>query len=511
MQKVALIVLDGFGITSKAPEENAITVANTPVFNDLFAKRYTALEAAGRAVGLPDGQMGNSEVGHLTIGTGRIIKQNLVAIEDMLDDGSFAKIPAFLEGIEHCRKYNSNLHLLQLFTEGGVHAMNSHLQRIIALLPTDIQVYLHLFTDGRDLPPQSALAMMDAFEVFLQAYPHVKIASIGGRYYGMDRDNNRERIQKSYDEMIFGQLQTSDTPSEYIAKQYEQAINDEFIIPVSFIDAEQISEGDAVFHLNFRSDRGREMTQALMVSQDPQNAKDYPTRSRNFGTRTLRNLYIATMTKYYKEYTGPLFIPESDIKHTLGEVISQHEARQLHIAETEKFAHVTKFFNGDKQVVYDGEKDILIPSHKVATFDLDPEMSAQEILDAFTTNANDYNFVVVNFANGDMVGHTGFLAAAVQSVKRLASCVETIIDFCKHNEFDLLITADHGNCEEMGSPEAPMTAHTTNKVPLWYIKNGQVQQTVAEGGLADIAPTVLSLMGIAIPEEMTGKNLVVKN
>ena len=511
MQKVALIVLDGFGITSKAPEQNAITVANTPIFNDLFAKRYTALEASGRAVGLPAGQMGNSEVGHMTIGTGRIIKQNLVEIEDMLNEGSFAKLPAFLDGIAHCRKHSSNLHMLQLFGPGGVHAMDTHLQKIIALLPTDIQVYLHLFTDGRDLPPQSALELMDAFEVFLLAYPHVKIASIGGRYYGMDRDNNRERVQKSYDEMVFGQLQTSDTPSEYIAKQYEQAINDEFIIPVSFIDAEQITAGDAVFHLNFRSDRGRQMTQALMVSKDPQNAKEYPTRSRNFGVRTLPNLYIATMTKYYKEYNGPLFVKESDIKHTLGEVIASHEARQLHIAETEKFAHVTKFLNGDKQIVYDGEKDILVPSHKVATYDLDPEMSAQEILDAFVANANDYNFVVINFANGDMVGHTWILSAAVQAVKKLASCVETIIDFCKHNDFDLLITADHGNCEEMGSPEAPMTAHTMNKVPLWYIQNGKIQQTVAEGGLSDIAPTVLSLMGIAIPAEMTGKNLVVKS
>ena len=508
MQKVALIILDGFGINTKTPEENAIALAHTPTFNQLFTQLHTQLDASGRAVGLPEGQMGNSEVGHMTIGTGRIIKQNLVEIEDILDDGSFANIPAFLEGIDHCRKNSSNLHLIQLFGPGGVHAMDTHLEKIIALLPRDINVYLHLFTDGRDLPPQSALELMKKFEIFLTQYPQVKIASIGGRYFGMDRDNNRERVQRSYDEMVFGQLQTSDTPSEYIAKQYEQLINDEFIIPVSFIDAEQIAVGDAVFHLNFRSDRGREMTQALMVSRDPALGKMYPTWQAGFSVRTIKNLYIATMTKFYKEYVGPLFIQESDIKNTLGELIAAHEARQLHVAETEKFAHVTKFFNGDRHIVYDGEKDILVPSHKVATYDLDPEMSAQEILDAFTTNAKDYDFTVVNFANGDMVGHTGITPAAVQAVKKLDACVATVIEFCKENDIDLLITADHGNCEEMGTIDAPMTAHTTNLVPFWYFKKGEVQQSVAKGGLSDIAPTVLNLMGIALPEEMTGKNLL---
>ena len=325
--------------------------------------------------------MGNSEVGHMTIGTGRINKQNLVKIQDMLDDGSFVKLPEYLDGIEHCRKYKSNLHMLQLLGPGGVHAMDTHLYSLIKQLPTDINVYLHLFADGRDVGPKSGADYMQALELFLQDYPHVIIASLSGRYYGMDRDNNRERVQKSYDEIMYGQLQTNDTPSDHMRKCYERELTDEFLPPVNFMDGEQLLDNDAVFFLNFRSDRARQMTQALMVSQDPSIARHYPTRSQNFMTRTIRNLYIATMTNYYKEYTGKVFIKSPTIVNTLGQVVSDHEATQLHVAETEKFAHVTKFFNGDKQVVYPGEKDILVPSHKVATYDMDPAMSAQEILD----------------------------------------------------------------------------------------------------------------------------------
>jgi 2,3-bisphosphoglycerate-independent phosphoglycerate mutase len=266
----------------------------------------------------------------------------------------------------------------------------------------------------------------------------------------MDRDNNWERIQKSYDEIMFGQLQTSDTPTEYIAKQYELGIMDEFLLPVSFIGAEQIENGDTVFHLNFRSDRARQMTQAIMVSSKPSLTKEYSARPTNgFTLKQLHDVYLVTMTKYYKEYDGPMFIKESDIKHTLGETISSAEGRQLHIAETEKFAHVTKFFNGDRQIVYDGEKDILVPSHKVATYDLDPEMSAQEIFDQFVAHAKEFDFVLVNFANGDMVGHTGKMDAVIKAVQKLDTMISQIIAFCKINNFDLLVTADHGNCEEM--------------------------------------------------------------
>jgi len=508
MQKVALFILDGVGINTKTPEENAIIQAKAPTIHNLLSQLHTQLDASGRAVGLPEGQMGNSEVGHMTIGTGRISKQNLVEIQDMLDDGSFVKLPEYLDGIEHCRKYKSNLHLLQLLGSGGVHSIDTHLYSLIKQLPTDVNTYLHFFSDGRDVPPTSGADFMEAVEKFIEDYPHVVIASVAGRYYGMDRDNNWDRIQKAYDEIMFGQLQTNDKPSEHMRKTYLRELTDEFLPPVNFMDGEQIEDGDAIFFLNFRSDRARQLTQALMVSQDESIAKSYPTRSPYFMPKQIRNLYLVTMTNYYKEYTGLTFIKWWAVPNTLGEVVSNHEARQLHIAETEKFAHVTKFFNGNQQVVYPGERDVLVPSHKVATYDMDPQMSAQEIIDECLKDGADYDFIVINIANGDMVGHTGIMAAAINAVEKMDATTQTMIDFCKANHFDLLITADHGNCEEMGTPEAPMTSHTTNLVPFWYIVDGQVKPSKDLGGLADIAPTVLKLMGIPQPKEMTGVSLV---
>jgi 2,3-bisphosphoglycerate-independent phosphoglycerate mutase len=277
---------------------------------------------------------------------------------------------------------------------------------LIKVIPNDIPTFLHLFTDGRDMPPQSALELMIAFETFLTAFSHIKIASIGGRYFGMDRDNNRERVQKAYDEIVFQQTQTSDTPSTYLRKQYEAGKTDEFLPPVSFVGGEAISDGDSVFYYNFRTDRGRELTQALMVSQFPEKAASYPQWTGNFMTKPLHNVYLATMTRYYKEYDGAIFLEKKEIIHTLSEVLAQQDIRQLHLAETEKYAHVTKFFNAEKDIVYDGQKNILIPSHKVATYDLDPEMSAQEIMDTFQKEVQHFDFFIINFANGDMVGHT---------------------------------------------------------------------------------------------------------
>lgn len=466
------------------------------------------MAASEKAVGLPMGQMGNSEVGHMTIGAWRVIKQNLVEIDDELDDGSFAKLPEFKAGIAHCKENDSTLHLIQLFWPGGVHASDAHLKKILKIIPKDINVSLHLFGDGRDLAPNSMLDLMKDFEKFLTKFPNVKISSLAWRYYGMDRDNNRERIQKSYDEIVFGQLQTSDTPSEYIAKQYEQLITDEFIKPVSFTRGDQIESDDAVFHLNFRSDRARQMTQAIMVSMHKKIAEEYPTRDRHFLIKRLSNIYFVAMTKFYKEYEWPTFIKEVDIKNTLSEVISRKELRQMHLAETEKFAHVTKFFNGDRQIVFDGEKDILVPSHKVATYDLDPEMSAQEIYNEFIHKAKDFDFIVTNFANGDMVGHTGQMDKVITAIKKLDTIVGELITFCNKNNYELLITADHGNSDDMGTPESPMTAHSMNPVPCRYISKGKVQSLKKSWSLADIAPTVLKIMGIAIPKEMTGKSLI---
>lgn len=508
MKKLALIILDGFGINSKTPKENAIAQAKAPTLNKLWKADYAALLASGKAVGVPEGQMGNSEIGHMTIGTGRIIKQSMVEIDDMLDNGSFKKLPEFQAGIDHCKKRHSNLHLIQIFGPGWVHGYDSHLKKILPLIPKDINVNLHLFTDGRDLAPQSAHSLMVEFEKFLENFENVKISSLSGRYFGMDRDNNWDRVQKAYDEIFFGQIQTSDSPSEYIAKSYEKLVNDEFILPVCFTDGDQIEDDDAIFHLNFRSDRARQLTQAIMASIHPDEAKKHTKRSKGFLTKTLRNVYFATMTLYYPEYDGPVFIKSAEIKNTLGEVIAHNEMRQLHLAETEKFAHVTKFFNGDKQVIYDGEKDILVPSHKVATYDLDPEMSAQEIYDEFVKHANNFDFVVVNFANGDMVGHTGFMPAAIKAVEKLDQVVWQLITFCQKNKFEMLITADHGNCDEMGTTEKPMTAHTLNPVPCRYISGGKAQKIAKKWWLSDIAPTVLKIMEVKAPKEMTGKSLV---
>ncbi len=508
MQKVALIILDWFGINNKKPQENAITQANTPTFDRLFNQPYASLLASWKAVWVPEWQMGNSEIGHLTIWSGRIIKQSLVEIEDLLDDWSWGDIPEFQGAIQHCIDNDSNLHLIQVLWPGWVHGSDSHLRKIIKIIDPNINVNLHLLCDGRDLEPQSAYDLMVEFQDFLKDFPNVKISTIWWRYFGMDRDNNRDRIQKAYDEIVFWQMQTSDDPSDYIKKSYEKWINDEFIIPVTFIDGDQLEDGDAVIHLNFRSDRARQLTQAISASIDPDLLKTISNRNQNFMIKKLNNIYLATMTRYYPEYKWAVIIKDMNIKNTLGEVLSKNEARQLHIAETEKFAHVTKFFNGGKQIVYNGEKDILVPSHKVATYDLDPEMSAQEIYDEFVQNAKDFDFVVVNFANWDMVGHTWVMSAAIQAVEKLDQLTGQLIDFCKKNNLDMLITADHGNCEEMWTQENPQTAHSTNPVPCRYIKNWEVQKIKPKWWLSDIAPTVLKLMNIEKASEMTWNSLV---
>ncbi len=508
MKKLTLIILDGFGINNKTPKQNAIIQADSPVFKKLFKESYASLDASEKAVGLPKGQMGGSEVGHMIIGAGRIIKQNLVVIDDMLDSWAFAKLPEFKTGIAHCKKNSSTLHLIQLFGPGGVHAMDSHLNKILKSIPKDITVAIHLFGDGRDLAPDSMLELMKKFEKYIEQFPNVNISSLAWRYYGMDRDNNRERIQKAYDEITFGQLMTSDKPSAYIAKQYEKLITDEFLPSVSFVGADQVEDGDTVFFLNFRSDRARQMTQAILVSMDKKNADLYPNRDRHFTLKRLNDIYFVAMKKFYKEYEWPLFIKETIIKNTLSEVISHNELRQLHLAETEKFAHVTKFFNGDRHIVFDGEKDILVPSHKVATYDLDPMMSAQEIYDQYIERAKEFDFVVVNFANGDMVGHTGKMAAVIIAIKKLDEIMRNIISYCDKNDIQLLITADHGNSDDLWTPEVPITAHTTNPVPCWHIVKGKAQKIKKTWSLIDVAPTILKCMGIKIPKEMTGKSLV---
>ena len=508
-KKVALIILDWFGLTEKEPDRNAIVQANTPTFDYLFSKSYAKINASWRAVGLPDGQMWNSEVWHTTLWTGRVIKQSLVEISDLFDEWKFADIESFKEWIEHVKENWSKLHLLWLFGPGWVHSIDTHMTNMIKIIPSDVQTYIHFFLDGRDVPPQSAAWYMKDFEEFLKNYPNVKISTLWGRYWGMDRDNNRDRVQKAYDEIVFQQTQTSDTPTQYIQKRYEAGESDEFLTPVSFLWAEWIEDGDTVFYLNFRADRARQVTQALMVSQNPKKAELYEKWSNAFITKSMQNLYLVAMTKYYKEYDGPTFLVPKDINNTLSQVLSDHDLRQFHLAETEKFAHVTKFFNAEKEIVYDWQKNTIIPSHKVATYDLDPAMSAPEILKTLLEESSNFDAFIVNFANGDMVGHTWILPAAMKAVETLDEVMAKLLDWSKRDDVDLLITADHGNCEEMWLESAPKTSHTTNLVPFWYIHEWEPQDNIEKSGwLSDMAPTMLTLFWIDVPEEMTGHSLI---
>ena len=508
-KKVALIILDWFGLTDIEPERNAIVQAKTPTFDYLFSKPYAKIATSWRATWLPDGQMWNSEVWHATLWTGRIIKQSLVEISDLFDEWKFADLEPFKKWIEHVRKNGSKLHLLWLFGPGGVHSVDTHMTNMIKIIPSDIQTYIHFFLDWRDVPPQSAAWYMKDFEDFLKDYPNVKISTLWWRYRWMDRDNNRDRVQKAYDEIVFQQTQTSDTPTEYIQKRYDAWETDEFLTPVSFLWAEWIEDGDSVFYLNFRADRARQMTQALIVSQNSKKAELYEKWNKWFIVKNMPNLYFVAMTKYYKEYDWPTFLVPKDIKNTLSEVLSNHDLRQFHLAETEKFAHVTKFFNAEKEIVYDWQKNTLIPSHKVATYDLDPAMSAPEILKTLLEETSNFDAFIVNFANGDMVWHTGVLSAAIKAVETLDWIVDRLLQWSKDENVDILITADHGNCEEMWPENAPKTSHTTNLVPLWYIHDWEPQDNIEkEWWLSDMAPTMLTLFGIDVPEEMTGHSLI---
>ncbi|MDD2870943.1 MAG: 2,3-bisphosphoglycerate-independent phosphoglycerate mutase [Candidatus Gracilibacteria bacterium] len=494
-KKIGLIILDGFGINEKI-ENNAIKKANTPTFDKLFASEHTSLEASEEYVGLPKGQMGNSEVGHMAIGSGRLLKQDLVEISDLFKDKQFKNITEYQNAINHAKKYNSKIHLLTLFGSGGVHAYIDHLEGIIKIIPSDIKVCLHLFSDGRDLSRDSMLAEFEEFLKFVNNYSNVEITTISGRFFAMDRDNNWDRTKKTYDCMVYANNKTDLTPTEYIKQNYKNEVYDEFFEPVNFT-GNVVENNDVIFHLNFRSDRGIQL------------AKCFDDLEIGFERKKLENIYLCTMTKYYKEYDKYVFIKAKEVNNTLGEILSKNNMTQLHLAETEKFAHVTKFFNGGKQIVYEGEKDILIPSPKVATYDLKPEMSAHEVFETYEKECENFDFTVINFANGDMVGHTGNMQAAMKTVETLDHIVGKLIEISREKNIDYYITADHGNCEMMFDDNGEMvTSHTTNRVPFWYIHDGintHLKQKI--GTLADIAPTILDNFGIEIPSEMSGKIL----
>lgn len=501
-----LMILDGFGY-NKDTYGNAIAQAYTPELDKIFAKfPKTTLQACGLAVGLPEGQMGNSEVGHLNIGAGRIVYQELTRITKEIEDGVFSNNTVMNEAMEHVLKNHSALHLLGLVSDGGVH---SHINHLLALIDMAVEkgvkeLYVHCFLDGRDVPPCCAAAYIQQLEAHMNKVGLGKIASIAGRYYAMDRDKRWDRVNAAYDTMTLGNNLRAASADEALKVAYERDENDEFVQP-TFIDHGQVvNDNDAMIMFNFRPDRAREITRAFV-------ANEFDGFQRK---KKLENLYYVCMTQYDAEMPNVhIAYPPQSLKATLGEYLSDLGLTQLRIAETEKYAHVTFFFNGGVEAPNKNEKRILIPSPKVATYDLQPEMSAylvtEKVLEEIASDK--YDVIILNFANADMVGHTGIMEATVAAIETLDKCVPQIVDAVLKKDGQILLTADHGNADNMLDENGNVvTAHSLNQVPLLHISDNPVQ--LRDGGkLADLAPTLLDLMGIAIPNEMTGESLIKKN
>ncbi len=503
----ALIILDGFGINTSS-EGNAIQAANKPNLDSFFQKYpNTIIHTSGMDVGLPKGQMGNSEVGHTNIGAGRIVYQELTRITKSIEDGDFFDKKEFLDAIENCKTNQSGLHLFGLLSDGGVHSHNTHLYALIDLAKKKglKDVFVHCFFDGRDVPPDSGLGFVKELEARLEQTGVGRIASVMGRYYAMDRDNRWERVIQAYEAMVLGKGLSAASGSEAVEKSYAREEYDEFIKPTVIMEGGKpvatIGANDSVIFFNFRPDRAREITRTFV---DP----DFNGFERPNG---FFPLHYVCMTQYDKTLpnVSVAFKPES-LTNTFGEYISRHGLKQLRIAETEKYAHVTFFFNGGVETMYEGEDRALIPSPKVATYDLKPEMSAYEVTEEVLKRIDSkvYDVIVLNFANCDMVGHTGFFNAAKAAVEAVDDCVGRIVKAVQAQDGVVLITADHGNAEQMIDVETggPFTAHTTNVVPLIGIGLGDRQ--LKEGRLADLAPTMLELLGLEKPSEMTGESLL---
>jgi len=506
-KRVILIIMDGWGHGTK-PEASAIAQANTPFINSLY-KNYpnTELFTHGINVGLPDGQMGNSEVGHLNIGAGRIVYQELLRINNSVKSGDLAQNKTFLASIAYAKQNNKPLHLIGLVSDGGVH---SHTQHLMAMCQIAVaqglhpnQIFIHAFTDGRDTDPKSGYAYLKELITFLKEKKCGRIASVCGRYYAMDRDNRWERIKLAYDLLTQAKGKPSTDALQAITQSYAAGVTDEFILPISIKDASgnplsTIKEGDAVVCFNFRTDRCREITKALTQ-------QDFP----EYEMKKL-SLHFTTMTVYDSSFKNIHNIFDNDdLKNTLGEVIAQNHLTQLRIAETEKYPHVTFFFSGGREKMFQGESRTMAPSPKVATYDLQPEMSAFEITEKVSEvlNKKAADFICLNFANADMVGHTGVFSAGIKACETIDTCVNKVVTTALANGYAILVTADHGNADYMINEDgSPNTAHTTNPVPLFLIDN-DFKPALHNGTLSDIAPTVLKLMQLPQPTEMTGKSL----
>ncbi len=504
-----LMILDGFGDNANK-QGNAVELANTPNL-DKLKKKYccTDIYTSGKYVGLPDGQMGNSEVGHTNIGAGRIVYQELTRITKSIEDGDFFSIPEFLDAIENCKKHHSKLHILGLVSDGGVHSHIRHLYGLLEMAKRrDFEdVYVHCFLDGRDTPPASAENYITQLQEKMKEKGVGKIATLAGRFYAMDRDKRWQRIQKAYDAMVFGKGEKAQTPTKAIEDSYQKEVFDEFVVPTVMCNANEepiakIEDNDSVIFFNFRPDRARQITRALV---DPE--------FNEFETKKM-NLYFVCFTSY--DETMPnvhIAFKKEPLKNTFGEIVSKHGLKQLRIAETEKYAHVTFFFNGGEEKQYPGEDRILVPSPKVETYDMKPEMSAYEVTDKVceALENDKYDVIILNFANSDMVGHTGNLDAAIKAVEAVDKCIGRISKIIEEKKGNLIITADHGNAEQMIDYKTgePHTAHTTNPVPT-ILMTSENYKLKENGKLADLAPTMLDLMGIDKPEEMTGESLLIR-
>ena len=505
---IALIIMDGWGIGNPDDPNNAIAVGKTPNLDGLTAKYpHAQLQASGEYVGLPDGQMGNSEVGHTNIGAGRIIYQELTRITKAIKEGSFFENEALLAAINDAKKNGGALHLMGLVSPGGVHSHSNHLYGLLELAKRQglSEVYVHAFLDGRDVPPASAAEYLEELEKKIKEIGIGKIAVISGRYYAMDRDKRWERVVKAYDAIAKGEGKTAKSAAEAIQASYAdksekpEGVTDEFVVPVVIDGYKGMKSGDGVIFFNFRPDRARELTHAF-------------TDETFDGFQRVEGLKLSftTMTQYEKGLNVRIAYPPQSIENTLGEVVSKAGLKQLRIAETEKYAHVTFFFNGGVEKEYEGEDRILVPSPKVATYDLQPEMSAIEVTDKVVEaiKSGKYDFIILNYANGDMVGHTGVLSAAIQAVETVDTCVGRFVEALQSVGGELIIIADHGNADVMVDPSSkePFTAHTTNPVPVICVSDRV--RSIKEGALCDVAPTLLTLAGLEIPKEMTGKVLV---
>lgn len=504
---LVLVVLDGWGLRD-AREGNAIKLARTPTYLELLDRfPHSSLQASGGHVGLPEGQMGNSEVGHITMGAGRVVYQDLTRIDKSITDGDFFEKAALIEAMARCQNDGHALHLVGLVSPNGIHSHTRHLYALIEMAAHfDLKrVFVHAFTDGRDTSPAGGAGFIGDLEAVMNKAGTGRIASVGGRYYGMDRDNRWERTTKAYDAIVSGNAPHARSAVEFVRQSYENGVSDEFIVPGTIVDRNQrpigpIGDGDSVIFFNFRSDRARQLTRALALEQFD-----------GFERKPRVAIAMTTMTQYDRTFTFPVAFPPQALRGSFADVLAGPGTANLRVAETEKYPHVSYFFNCGIEKPYPGEDRILVPSPKVATYDMQPEMSAKGITDTLVRDleGRKHDVIICNFANADMVGHTGNLEAAVNAVETIDRCLGRIVKAVRDASGVLVVTADHGNAEEMWNTELnePHTAHTCNPVPVIVVQEVKGMRLRDEGSLRDVAPTMLAILGVEKPKEMTGEDL----